>query len=342
MENGKFNVLVNGLGNIGTTLVNLVVRYKNLLNINEIYVAKRSFNEWNRVELEKLKAQGVLMCCHGGHAEYPAVEDVLPRIHYIFEVTANGVGLAYKSTYENLANLRGTSSQGSEKGYGVPYMTGVNDEAIRGCKFVNIVSCNTHGTAALLKTFCGDKLENLKRADVVVVRRSEDLGNHQRLVSANVVARHLDERAGTHHSVDVIDLYKTVNISCELSSSDITTPSQLMHSVRFNIELKHAFNESIQALIEKQHFIARTSKFDSNVIFELGRRYGFNGRIFSHALIIDGNLLVESDRIKGWAFVPQEGNSILSTLHAFLLQLNFPNAEDVFRQIKKDLLYPAW
>lgn len=342
MESGKFDVLVNGMGNIGTTIANLILTYQKDLQINQLYVAKRSFNQWNKVERDFLVEQGAIICSHQQQNNLLTVAEILPSIHYIFEATANGVGMSNKPNYEQLPNLKGTSAQGSEKGYGLPFMTGVNDAAIRGQKFVNIVSCNTHGTAALLKTFCGNQLENLKQADVVVVRRSEDLGNHERLVTANVVARHLDEQAGTHHSVDVIDLYKTVGCPCALSSSDITTPSQLMHSVRFNIELKYELERPFQALITNQALMARTSKFDSNVIFELGRRYGFNGRIFSHAIIIDGNVLVEKKRIKGWAFVPQEGNSILSTLHAYLLQMELPNVENTMAKIKADLLRDEW
>ncbi len=342
MESGKFDVLVNGMGNIGTTIANLILTYQKDLQINQLYVAKRSFNQWNKVERDFLVEQGAIICSHQQQNNLLTVAEILPSIHYIFEATANGVGMSNKPNYEQLPNLKGTSAQGSEKGFGLPFMTGVNDAAIRGQKFVNIVSCNTHGTAALLKTFCGNQLENLKQADVVVVRRSEDLGNHERLVTANVVARHLDEQAGTHHSVDVIDLYKTVGCPCALTSSDITTPSQLMHSVRFNIELKYELERPFQALITNQALMARTSKFDSNVIFELGRRYGFNGRIFSHAIIIDGNVLVEKKRIKGWAFVPQEGNSILSTLHAYLLQMELPNVENTMAKIKADLLRDEW
>src|SRR5690606_26219058 len=125
----------------------------------------------------------------------------------------------------------------------------------------------------------GDNLENLDYADVVVVRRSEDLGNHERLVSANVVARHLDLDIGTHHAIDVVDLFDTKGCSCKLTSSDITTPSQLMHSVRFNIRFKQKLNKPIADLIASNSFVATTAKFDSNVVFELGRRYGFNGRL---------------------------------------------------------------
>lgn len=341
MENEKTTVLINGMGNIGTTIANLCLAFQKDLNIGQVYVAKRSIHPWNEVERNDLESRGVKICSYDDSFGLK-VKDVLPEVNYIFEATANGVGLSNLAEYKKLENLSGSSAQGSEKGYGTPFMSGVNDDTIKGERFVNVVSCNTHGSAALLQTFTGKDLENLAHADFVVVRRSEDLGNHQRLVSANVVARHLDSVAGTHHSIDVIDMFRTRGITCNLTSSDITTPSQLMHAVRFNITLKSPLKESIQKAIARNPFIATTKKFDSNVIFELGRRYGFNGRIFSHAIVVSENLLVTENTIKGWAFVPQEGNSLLSTMHAFLLQMNLSNGSAVFENMKQQLLRKSW
>jgi glyceraldehyde-3-phosphate dehydrogenase/erythrose-4-phosphate dehydrogenase len=336
------NVLVNGIGNIGSTLINLLLHYKVELGIDEVYACKRTITPWNQAELQLLKDKGVKICTSGKSLDFPQLGNILPQIHYIFEATANGIGLESKKRYLKLPNLIGSSAQGSEKGYGISFMTGVNDEVIRSQKFVHIVSCNTHGSAALLRLFAGNELANLERADMVVVRRSEDLGNHERLVSANVLARHLNDTAGTHHSIDVIDMFKTINVQCNLTSSDITTPSQLMHAVRFNIELKKPLEKSVDDLILSQKLLAKTIKFDSNVIFELGRRYGFNGRLYSHAIVVSENLLKTSKSIKGWAFVPQEGNSILSTIHAYLLQTNHANEEAVFNKIADDLCRSEW
>lgn len=342
MGKNKLNVLVNGMGNIGTTLVNLLVEYRNDLEVNRIYVAKRSIQPWNKVDRELLEELGVIICVHNKALNFPQFSDVIKKVDYIFEATANGVGLSNLSTYKKLPNLKGSSAQGSEKSYGIPFMSGVNNDLLAKEKFVNIVSCNTHGSAAILSTFCGERLENLSKADMVVVRRSEDLGNHQRLVSANVVARHLDDTAGTHHSIDVIDMYETMGVKCNLTSSDITTPSQLMHAVRFNITLKKPLEKSIEACISAKNLISTTAKFDSNVVFELGRRYGFNGRIYSHAIILSGNLLTTESTIKGWAFVPQEGNSILSTIHAFILQMQLNDGDKVFNKIRKGLFRKSW
>lgn len=340
---GAMNVLVNGIGNIGSTVLQVLVKYKQELGISTIYANKNLLKPWQHQEMDFLRKQGIVLTSPKAQVGFELLENVVQHINYIFECGANGAGLRNKSFYESFPNLMGACAQGSEKGFGISYMAGVADDLIRSKKWVHIVSCNTHGTASILSTLAGNKLENLVSADCVVVRRSEDLGNHERLVSANVVARHLDPTIGTHHAVDVIDMYKQLGVQCALTSSDITTPSQLMHAVRFNVTLKFPLTKSeIDERWMQNSFLAKTTKFDSNVVFELGRRYGLNGRIFSHAIVISENVMIHQNTIKGWAFVPQEGNTILSSIHAFLLQTNHSDCSRISEQLKVDLLQSVW
>jgi len=336
-------VLVNGIGNIGTTLLNVLAQYKETLGITEIYALKNKPFPWNNVELEILKNKGIIICTKEKHPFFQEITKHINQIDYVFDTTTNGIGLENKAWYNALDTLKACSAQGSEKSFGIPFMTGINEKAIKNEKFVQIVSCNTHALASILTVFTGEKLKNLSKADFVIVRRSEDIGNHERLVTSNVVARHLDDKTGTHHAIDVKDLYKTQNISVDIQSSDITTPSQLTHSVRFNLALKENLDrKEIENRIEKNKQVSSTTKFDSNVIFELGRKYGLLGRLFSHAIIIDNNLLIKEKEIKGWAFIPQEGNTILSTIHAFLLQMEKKNEKEIMRQLVKEMVRKQW
>lgn len=330
------NILVNGIGNIGTTLLNLLFDYKTELGISNIYALKNTINKWNTSDLQLLKNKGIQICTF--NKGFTNIDTVKNKINYVFDTTANTFGLKNKEWYSKLPELSGTCAQGSEKGFGISHMIGINDEIIKNEKFVHIVSCNTHSLSSILTTFCGTELQNLEKADFVIVRRSEDLGQHTRLVSANVVARHLSSEVGTHHSVDVIDMFKTIDIQPYITSSDITTPSQLMHSVRFNIQLKNKLTtEKIQQRIFDNKYVASTTKFDSNVIFELGRRYGKYGRLYSHAIFVSNNFLINDNHIKGWAFIPQEGNTILSTINAYLLQTNNYKSE-ILNRITDELL----
>ncbi|MDG1427499.1 MAG: hypothetical protein P8H56_08015 [Crocinitomicaceae bacterium] len=336
-------VLVNGIGNIGTTLICLLAEYKEQLGISTIYGLKNTPQPWQEEDLSFLRELGITICSRSTGEDLTFVDTIIDDVAYIFDCTNNGGGIRNKEWYVDLTNLKGACAQGSEKDFGVSFMAGVNDSVLTGKKFAHVVSCNTHSIAALLSTFAGTDLSNHASSDFVIVRRSEDLGNHERLVAANVVARHMDDQLGTHHSIDVKDLYATMEQSLEVTSSDITTPSQLMHGVRFNINLKEPISANqIHSLIDEREFISTSVKFDSNVIFERGRRIGFQGRIYSHAIIIANNLLVTPTSIKGWAFIPQEGNTLISTLKAYLLQTKNGQSDEIIARIAKDLIRKQW
>ncbi|MFT5777275.1 MAG: glyceraldehyde-3-phosphate dehydrogenase type II [Crocinitomicaceae bacterium] len=336
-------VLVNGIGNIGTTLACLLVEYKDALNISEIYALKNTPRPWQDDDLNYLRELGITICSQKSDDGITAVDSIIDEVQYIFDCTNNGGGVRNKEWYNDLPNLLAASAQGSEKEFGLSFMSGANNQVLEGEKFAHIVSCNTHSLSSLLATFTGDNLSNHKSSDFVIVRRSEDIGNHERLVAANVVARHLDDQIGTHHSIDVKDLYATVDKTVEVTSSDVTTPSQLMHSVRFNIQFKNERSkDELMHRIASSSLISTTVKFDSNVIFERGRRIGFHGRIYSHAIVIANNMLVTPTSVKGWAFIPQEGNTLLSTLHAFMIQTNHLGKEKVMHLLVNDLLRKNW
>ena len=221
-------VLVNGLGNIGQTLLAILCDYKAMLHITEIYGLKNTqITDWNKAEIDLLEQKGVVVCTKDNSA-YLDVNSIIGQIDYIFDCNANSIGLKNKEWYSSLPHLKGCSAQGSEKGFGKSFMTGVNNGVIENEKFVHIVSCNTHAIAAILTTISDNNSSNFLEGDFVIVRRSEDLGNKQRLVGANVLAKHLDHTIGTHHAIDVKDLFKTKNEELNIQSSDITTPSQLM------------------------------------------------------------------------------------------------------------------
>jgi glyceraldehyde-3-phosphate dehydrogenase (NAD(P)) len=103
-----------------------------------------------------------------------------------------------------------------------------------------------------------------------------------------------------------------------------------MHAIRFNVRLRAARAAAdIVADLSAHPRLATTAKFDSNRVFELGRRYGFQGRLYAHAVVVANDLVISGRTVKGWAFVPQEGNTLLSTLEAFLLQTRHADAKAI-------------
>ena len=331
-------ICINGIGNIGTTLALILNDYRNILGISELICYKNHAKPWQKTDLNFLLSRGIKIY----YAEDIPLMVVLQDVDFVFDTTTNGMGLVNRDLYIEAKHLKGVIAQGSEKDFGRPFMSGIN-QCLKSEKLVQIVSCNTHGAASILWLLAGENLSDLVSADFVVVRRSEDLSNHERLVSANVVARHLSPLTGTHHAIDVKDLFKSMAINCNITSSDITTPSQLMHSTRFNIVLKNKIDiNTLQARIKSSTLINSTSKFDSNQVFELGRRYGKYGRIFNHAIVIDNNILCHQNSIKGWAFIPQEGNTIISTIEAYAHMIDLPNLDQSINFIKKELLVSEW
>lgn len=332
------NVLMRGLGNIGTTVANVLLAHREVLGVERLAVLKHGPQPFLEEDLALLRERGADVMV-GAEELGRALQDAA----YVFDCRAAGAPRTDLGAYERLEHLRGACAQGTEQGFGVPFVTGVNDGVVRDRRFVQVASCNTHATASLLRATGGDDLSDLVEADFVVVRRSEDIGSHDRLVSGTVVARHCDPASGTHHAADARRVYATVDLAPAITSADITTPSQLLHTVRFAIRLgsEVAAARAIERLGEDP-LIARTSKFDASRLFELGRRYGFQGRLYSHAIVVSNNLLVDGHTVRGWAFVPQEGNTILSTLDAFLLQTGHPERDGVLARMRGSLLRPAW
>jgi glyceraldehyde-3-phosphate dehydrogenase (NAD(P)) len=330
-------VLVAGAGNIGTTLAGVLLAHRRLLGIGEVVVRKvRETQPWDAPELATLQRLGARVVSALPEA---AARDLLRSVDYVFDCRREGAALRDRDLYLAAPHLRGASAQGSEAGFGVPYVSGVNDAAIAGERLVQIGSCNTHATATLLRVLGGARLENLEDADLVCVRRSEDVGSRGRLVGASVVSRHRDPLHGTHHAADAARVYATLGLAPAVTSSDVTTPTQLMHTIRFNARLRAARTSAqIVAALKAEPRLATTAKFDSNRVFELGRRYGVQGRLFAHAIVVANDLLVHDRAVKGWAFVPQEGNTILSTIEAFLLQTGHDRAREAGKALREILM----
>jgi glyceraldehyde-3-phosphate dehydrogenase (NAD(P)) len=162
------NVLVNGIGNIGKTILGVICDYKELFGIDDIYALKNTaVNDWNREDLLILKDKGVVICSKE-NPEFKPLDDIIDTIHYIFDCNANGIGIKNKNWYESLPNLKGCSAQGSEKGFGIPFMSSANNEVIENEQFVQIVSCNTHAISSLITTAVADDLSELIEGDFVV------------------------------------------------------------------------------------------------------------------------------------------------------------------------------
>ena len=217
-------VLVVGAGNIGTTLVNVLLADRQMLGIDEVLVQKvREPAPFDAPDLFELERRGARIVRATTDA---ATADLFATVGYIFDCRKAGAAMRDRARYRALPGLRAASAQGSETGFGVPFVGGVNPAAAIGARLVQIASCNTHATATLLTALAGPDLARLDEADLVCVRRCEDLGGRERLVGASVVSRHRDPDHGTHHAADAARVFATLGLAPAVTSSDVTTPSQ--------------------------------------------------------------------------------------------------------------------
>jgi glyceraldehyde-3-phosphate dehydrogenase (NAD(P)) len=315
-------VLVNGVGTIGTTLLQVLAVHRALLGVTELIAHKGTVRPWDEPELNRLKDLGIELA---GPAGTPSLAQVGKGVDYVFDTGRTGGAVTRRAAYDAFPALLGASAQGTEPGFGAPYVLGIGMN-VRAERYVHIPSCNTHSALAILRTLCDGRLAEVAEADFVVARRSEDVGHHERLVSGNVFARHLDPDLGTHHAIDADAVLQRLGHRIPMQSSDITTPSQFLHASRFTVRLAQAVSgDEIADRIARSPYVATTRVFDTNKLFETGRRHGLAGRLYAQAIFVSENLLVKGDRVAGWVAVPQEGNTILSTISAFLQRTREPD-----------------
>jgi hypothetical protein len=55
-------------------------------------------------------------------------------------------------------------------------------------------------------------------------------------------------------------------------------------------------------------------------------------------VVVTSDLHLRGPSLRGWAFVPQEGNTLLSTLDAFLLQTGNPRRAQVIHELTAALV----
>jgi glyceraldehyde-3-phosphate dehydrogenase (NAD(P)) len=221
-----------------------------------------------------------------------------------------------KAAYEGL-DARLIVAQGSETGFGKPYAWGVNDEAIdpHDDRFVQVVSCNTHAITTILTALSGDPTE-IDDGRFVLLRRGNDVGQDKGLVGAPVPTRPTDPRFGTHHARDAHRVLATLGADVSLHSSALKVSTQLMHAMWFDVTLRDALSlEYALMRLAEEPRLALTHKTSANAVFSFGRDHGPHGRLLNHAVVVADTVAVRGERqVSGFAFTPQDGNTLLSNL----------------------------
>ncbi|MFX0016274.1 MAG: hypothetical protein ACFFB2_14860 [Promethearchaeota archaeon] len=339
-QNGN-TILIVGTGTIGEPLTGLLSALSKNLGIDELIFYKHTPRLTDRPMIRGLLKKGAHMCCQiekfnmfrelGVEPTY-TFEDALAKATVVIDCSTEGMGVRNRLLfYENAKDkVRAFLGQGSEHGFGIPYGVGLNDSILhrKNSQFLQIVSCNTHAASRVLKDLAFDEEGKsiLSEGRFVFMRRATDVSQEGKFIAGPSVGKHKDQTFGTHHAKDVYRLYSTLGHHLNVFSSSIKLNTQYMHTSFFNLVLDKKKALSLEEVIQKfsdDPYVAVTNKTDANVIFSFGREYGHFGRILNQIVVVLPSLMVRqselfTDKIEivGYAYTPQDGNSLLSSTSA--------------------------
>jgi glyceraldehyde-3-phosphate dehydrogenase (NAD(P)) len=323
-------VHVVGTGTIGEPLVGILADLRGDLGIDEVTFAKRRALVEDRSKVVSLMNRGANLAAEKGvwagfrdlgmEPTYDYAE-AIERASVVVDCTPDGSGIDNKQRfYERFTDsVLGFLAQGSEFGFGKPFAYGINDKALTpNDKFIQVVSCNTHNIAAVLKTLAVDEKSNaLREGRFLCIRRASDISDDKSFVPSPKVSPHV-QPWGTHHARDAVYLFRTLGHELDLFSSAMKINSQYMHCIWFDISLnRNTTIEDVHDLIQGNPRIAVTYKDMASLVFSFGRDHGRFGRILNQTVVVMKSLCVRKENeILGFSFTPQDGNSILSSIAA--------------------------
>jgi glyceraldehyde-3-phosphate dehydrogenase type II len=356
-------VLIIGTGTIGEPLIGLLSRLKGVLGINRVLFHKRTPLDYEVAKVNSLVSQGADLVVDPekiqafealGHMPKLCYEEALNLANVVIDCTPAGND-AKEAHYRDIAYKNGSETdaplfiaQGSEKGFGAPYAFGINDDILtQDKKFIQVVSCNTHAISRLVKTLGGDLETNFECGDFVCIRRANDTSQDDGYTPSPTCGIHTDNEFGTHHAKDVSDLFKTISDKpLRLTSSAMKVNSQYMHVIRFSLKLNEDVTlAEVMTRFRQDKFVTLTKHKTANKVFSFGRDHGFYGRIYNHVVVCEPSIAVfprgpESKKgtvITGFAFTPQDGNSLLSSATAALYGIHKDNYSDYLKHLTQVL-----
>jgi glyceraldehyde-3-phosphate dehydrogenase (NAD(P)) len=328
-------VHVVGTGTIGEPLIGLLADNKEHFGIDEVTFHKRTPLLTERAKVNDLEGRGAVLSVDEdrrsafeelGHAPKYEAREAIERATVVIDCTP--VGNEMKDEFYNHAEGPiGFMAQGSEFGFGKMYARGINDDALvkDEDKFLQIVSCNTHNIAVLIRSLAieADGTNHLEDGRFLCMRRANDISQDDGFVASPTVEPHKDERFGTHHARDAHRLFETLGYDLNLYSSAVKLNTQYMHSIQFSLQLDEEVTvDQVRERLMANTRVAVTNKTSANQVFSFGRDHGYYGRIMSQTVVALDTLAVRNgNEVVGFSFTPQDGNPLLSTVAAMLWYL---------------------
>ncbi len=326
-------VHVVGTGTIGEPLIGLLADFREEFGIDEVTFHKRTPLQDEVAKVNSLIGRGAALCVTSdvrqdfeelGHTVSYEAGEALERATVVIDCTPAGNANKLE-LYDHICGPLGFIAQGSEFGFGKMYARGINDDALDrdNDRFIHVVSCNTHNLAVLIKSIAGKGNGGpltLNSGSFVCVRRANDLSQDTNFIPAPQVGGHGDNRFGTHHARDAHHLFETLSEDLSVFSSAMKVNSQFMHQVWFDLRLDEDVNRDLVLnRLRENPRVAVTWHKSANRVFSFGRDHGYHGRILSQTVVpVDTIAVPEPNRVVGWSFTPQDGNSLVSSIAAAL------------------------
>jgi len=323
-------VHVVGTGTLGEPLIGMLADLRGELGIDEVTFAKKNPLLQDRSKVVSLEKRGAKLAAEApkwdefrklGMEPTYDYEEAIAQASVVIDCTPDGSGNSNKQKFylKHTDHVRGFLAQGSEFGFGKPYAYGINDAAFsKDDQFVQIVSCNTHNIAVILKTLgVMDGRSVLKDGKFLCIRRASDVSDSKEFVPSPKVSMHEDPW-GTHHARDAYYLFKTLGMDLNLFSSAIKTNSQYMHCIWFDLMLSEKVTEEeVRERLFSNPRIAVTYKDMASLVFSFGRDHGRFGRILNQTVVVLPSVHVRNgNEVLGFCFTPQDGNSLMSSIAA--------------------------
>jgi glyceraldehyde-3-phosphate dehydrogenase (NAD(P)) len=345
------SVLVVGTGTIGEPLTGLLSTLSKELSLDEVIFYKHTPRKTDYPMVEGLLRKGAQIAANKEtHSKWKEMgidvtytfEEALDRSRVVADCSTEKKGLENKKKFyeDKKDKIQNFLAQGSEKGFGTPYVLGINDYMIQENKknqFIQVVSCNTHNISSVLKNLAfghegpiningSSDIDNkivLEEGRFMAIRRATDISQGSSFLGSPEVGTHKDLRFGTHHAQDAHRLYSTMGYDLNIFSSAIKIPTQYMHTLFFDIKLKKGeeiTREEVIRRFNEDPYVALTYKKQSGLVFSFGREHGFYGRILDQNVLVEPtvNVLEGGREIVGYSFTPQDGNSLLSSTTAIV------------------------
>ena len=341
-------VHVVGTGTIGEPLIGILSAMRREFGIDEVSFHKATPRSTDRPKLMALQQKGATLAATpetydeframGLNPQYTHLE-AIERSKVVIDCTPVG-NKNRKDIYEQFDDgSRVFMAQGSESGFGKPFARGINDSAlIRGeDRFIQVVSCNTHNIAVLLKTIAGVNGGTglLENARFLCIRRASDISQSGSFIPAPEVGQHSDPDFGTHHAADAVRLFNTLGHNLDLFSSAMKLNTQYMHSIHFTIRLTKALDrEDVLRRLRDERRVSVTDKVSSAQIFSFGRDHGIFGRILNQTVVSVPTVAVRGNEVVGFCFTPQDGNSLLSSLCVALWHMHEHTWDERMRTLR--------